>query len=73
MEIELKYLQEAGCKLNITNNTIELKMENNSIKPVNIITAIYPGFPTDLQAQWMALMTKAKGQTTIIEGIFFFT
>ena len=45
-------------------------MENNSIKPVNIITAIYPGFPTDLQAQWMALMTKAKGQTTIIEGIY---
>ena len=45
-------------------------MRNNSINPVNMKTEIYPGFPTDLQAQWMALMTKADGQSTIIEKIY---
>ena len=45
-------------------------MRNNSIKPINMTTEIYPGFPTDLQAQWMALMTKAEGKSTIIEKIY---
>ena len=70
MEIVLRYLQKAGFELDIKKNTIKIKIQNNSINPVNMTTEIYPGFPTDLQAQWMALMTKAEGQSTIIEQIY---
>ena len=70
MEIVLRYLQDAGFQITIENDTIQIKMRNNYINPVNISTDIYPGFPTDLQAQWMALMTKAKGTSTIIEEIY---
>ena len=70
MEIVLRYLQEAGFQITIENDTIQIKMRNHYINPVNISTDIYPGFPTDLQAQWMALMTKAKGTSTIIEEIY---
>ena len=56
--------------LDIKKNTIQIKMQNNFINPVNMTTGIYPGFPTDLQAQWMALMIKAEGQCTIIEEIY---
>ena len=70
IDIVLRYLQKAGFELGINKNTIQIKMHNNSINPVNITTEIYPGFPTDLQAQWMALMTKADGQSTIIEEIY---
>ena len=41
-----------------------------SILPVNMTTQVYPGFPTDLQAQWMALMTKANGSSIIAENIY---
>ena len=70
MDIVLRYLQKAGCELVIKKNTVQIKMRNNSIKPVNMKTEIYPGFPTDLQAQWMALMTKADGQSNIKEEIY---
>jgi UDP-N-acetylglucosamine 1-carboxyvinyltransferase len=70
MDIVLRYLNEAGFDLDIKKNTVQIKMRNNSINPVNMTTEIYPGFPTDLQAQWMALMTKADGQSTIIEEIY---
>ena len=65
-----KYLNDAGFKLDFKQNAIRIQSSDNSIRPVDITTAIYPGFPTDLQAQWMALMTKAKGQSTITEEIY---
>jgi UDP-N-acetylglucosamine 1-carboxyvinyltransferase len=40
------------------------------IKPVSIETAVYPGFPTDLQAQWMALMAQADGPCQVSEAVF---
>ena len=49
---------------------IAIRPKNKSILPINITTATYPGFPTDLQAQWMALMTKADGISTITEEIY---
>ena len=70
MDIVLRYLHEAGFELGIKKNTVQIKMRNKSINPVNMKTGIYPGFPTDLQAQWMALMTKADDQSTIIEEIY---
>ena len=39
-------------------------------KPVSIVTGPYPGFPTDVQAQWMALMSLTKGKSTILETVF---
>ena len=41
-----------------------------TVKPVSVVTETYPGFPTDVQAQWMALMSLAKGSSTIEESIF---
>ena len=65
-----KCLNDAGFKLDFKQNAIRIQSSGNSIQPVDITTAIYPGFPTDLQAQWMALMTKAKGLSTITEEIY---
>jgi UDP-N-acetylglucosamine 1-carboxyvinyltransferase len=45
-------------------------MPTSEIKPVNIITTEYPGFPTDMQAQFMALATQANGTSTIDERLF---
>ena len=56
----------------ISNNEIFILNENNSleVKKINVITKPYPGFPTDLQAQLMVLMTRAKGISKIKESIF---
>jgi len=62
-------LKEAGLKINQGGNFIEIKWAGK-LKPVNISTQPYPGFPTDLQAQWMALMCVAKGTSKIHEKVF---
>ncbi len=68
-EILLEYLQEAGAKITTGKNWVKIKAPK-IIKPVNIKTAPFPGFATDLQAPWLALMTLAKGSTEISEDIF---
>lgn len=65
----LDKLKEAGASLKIKENSITIKAPKK-IKPVDITTQPYPGFATDFQAQWMALMTKANGASTIRENIF---
>ena len=70
LNIVSKCLNDAGFKLDFKQNAIRIQSSGNSIQPVDITTAIYPGFPTDLQAQWMALMTKAEGQSAITEEIY---
>ena len=57
-------------KLKIDQDTIHITPKHASILPVDITTDIYPGFPTDLQAQWMALMTQANGPSIITENIY---
>ena len=47
-----------------------MRRNGGPIQPVDIATAPFPGFPTDLQAQFMALMTRAKGVSRITETIF---
>jgi len=62
-------LQDAGVK--ITNKDGVVRVEGpKKIKPVNIKTRPYPGFPTDMQAQFMALMCLADGASVISENIF---
>ena len=68
-EILLEYLQEAGAKITTGENWVKIKAPK-TIKPVNIKTAPFPGFATDLQAPWLALMTLAKGNTEVSEDIF---
>ncbi len=66
----LSKLEDSGCKLFINNGIIELDAENNTIKPSNITTAIFPGFPTDMQAQWTAYMSLAEGASTVTDTIY---
>ena len=65
----LKILNKMGAKLKITNNSV-LVEPSKKIKGINIETKPYPGFPSDLQAQIMALMSIAKGNSKIREKIF---
>ena len=63
-------LEEAGARLSITADTIELDMEGRRPHAVDVRTAPYPAFPTDMQAQFAALNTVADGVGTVIETIF---
>ncbi len=61
--------QEMGFDLDIGEDFVTIK-ENPKIEPVRIATSEYPGFPTDMQAQFMALATQAEGVSVIEERLF---
>ena len=65
----LKVLASTGSKVEVTENSINVSSSVRP-KPFNIVTEPHPGFPTDLQAQYMALMSIANGETFIKETIF---
>ena len=65
----LNKLEEAGCVLKSEKNTVEIKAPKR-IKAVDIKTMPYPGFPTDMQSIFGALLTTAKGTSIITENIF---
>ena len=65
----LSKVKDAGVNLEVEENAILVK-GTSTIKPVDIETSPYPGFPTDLQAQFMVLMLKADGVSHIKENIF---
>jgi UDP-N-acetylglucosamine 1-carboxyvinyltransferase len=66
----LKALEEAGVTVVGDNHGVRITRNGAGIDAVDIATAPFPGFPTDLQAQFMALMTRAKGTSRITETIF---
>tara|TARA_B110000467_G_C18323026_1_gene486799 strand:+ start:1002 stop:2258 length:1257 start_codon:yes stop_codon:yes gene_type:complete len=66
---EINVLKKMGVKLKVQKSTIEV-FKSKNIKKINISTKPYPGFPTDLQAQLMVLMTRAQGVSKIKESIF---
>ena len=70
MKTSIEKLIEAGVVINIVNDYTLAAKVNCELKSADITTQPYPGFPTDMQAQFMALMTKAKGVSVITEGIF---
>ncbi|MBL1456762.1 MULTISPECIES: UDP-N-acetylglucosamine 1-carboxyvinyltransferase [unclassified Methylophaga] len=70
LEAVLLKLEEAGAKIEIGEDWISLDMEGRRPKAVNIRTAPYPAFPTDMQAQFTALNSIADGQATIVETVF---
>ena len=69
MHAEIKILNKMGIKIIRKKNHIIVNVPKK-INSINLKTEPYPGFPTDLQAQIMVLMTKSKGISTIKENIF---
>ena len=69
-ESVLLKLEDSGCKVIKNNGVIELTASKTSIKATDINTSIFPGFPTDMQAQWIAYMALAEGTSTITENIY---
>jgi len=70
MDAILQKLKDAGADIEIQGDTIRLDMQGRRPKPVNIKTAPYPGFPTDMQAQFTALNTIAEGASSVVETVF---
>ena len=70
LESVLAKLLEAGAKIEIEENAIIIDMEGKKPKAVDIHTAPFPGFPTDMQAQFTAMNSIAKGSGTITEAVF---
>ena len=70
LEAVLAKLQEAGAEITTGPDWIELDMKGKRPKAVNLRTAPYPAFPTDMQAQFIALNAVAEGTGTIIETVF---
>lgn len=62
-------LEDAGCEIDVSGETIHLKMTENP-NPTDMTTMVYPGFPTDVQAQWVSFMTLANGATRITDTIY---
>ena len=69
LDTVLGKLKDVGCKISIGESSITLEPPDK-IKPVDMTTAVYPGFPTDLQAQWVALMSLADGSSTIKDTVY---
>lgn len=63
-------LRDAGAKIEVGDDWIKLDMEGKRPKAVNVRTAPYPAFPTDMQAQFAALNTMAEGTSTVVETVF---
>jgi UDP-N-acetylglucosamine 1-carboxyvinyltransferase len=63
-------LEAAGVEVSATGTGIRVRRQNGALRGVDVMTEPFPGFPTDLQAQMMALMTMAEGAAMITETIF---
>jgi UDP-N-acetylglucosamine 1-carboxyvinyltransferase len=70
LQSALDAITEAGAEVSATNEGVRVKRNGQGLLPVDVTTNPFPGFPTDLQAQFMALMSHAKGTSRIRETIF---
>jgi UDP-N-acetylglucosamine 1-carboxyvinyltransferase len=66
----LEVLEKTGASVTETNGGVRITRNGNHLEPIAVETQPFPGFPTDLQAQLMALMTRAHGTSVIRETIF---
>jgi UDP-N-acetylglucosamine 1-carboxyvinyltransferase len=62
-------LEDAGVTMKIGSDAIDLSAPR-TVSAVDVTTAVYPGFPTDMQAQWIAMMTIAKGASSVKDTIY---
>ena len=65
----IEKLRDTGAEIQLGDSWIQLQ-SNKNINPVDITTSVYPGFPTDMQAQWMVLMSTARGSSIVSDSIF---
>ncbi len=70
LQTALDILSQAGAEISQTKEGIRVSRNDSGLAPVDVITGPFPGFPTDLQAQLMALVTGAEGRSRITETIF---
>ena len=63
-------LEACGARLDVGKDQIRVRSEGDGLRASDISTEEYPGFPTDMQAQYMALATQAEGPTVVTENIF---
>lgn len=70
MTAVLEKFHEVGAKITLGDDWIELNMQSEQPKATNIYTSPYPGFPTDMQAQFLALNCVACGSSNVVETIF---
>ncbi|MGK2741416.1 UDP-N-acetylglucosamine 1-carboxyvinyltransferase [Tepidicaulis sp. LMO-SS28] len=70
IEAALTVMRAAGVEARVKGDEITVRRNGSRLQAVDVVTQVYPGFPTDLQAQFMALMTLAEGDTEITETIF---
>ena len=70
LQSALDAIAQTGARITPTNEGIHVYRNGSGISPVDVTTEPFPGFPTDLQAQFMALMTRAGGESRIRETIF---
>jgi UDP-N-acetylglucosamine 1-carboxyvinyltransferase len=66
----IELMEQAGAEITVTNRGLRVRRNGHGITAVDAETEPYPGFPTDLQAQFMAVMTAGKGKSRITETIF---
>ncbi|MEX0957332.1 MAG: UDP-N-acetylglucosamine 1-carboxyvinyltransferase [Rhizobiaceae bacterium] len=70
LETALETISRTGAEITPVNSGIRVRRNGSGIDAVDVTTEPFPGFPTDLQAQFMGLMTKARGRSRITETIF---
>jgi len=71
LEAVLLKLEDSGCLIQRGKNQITIDASKNELKPISITTSIFPGFPTDMQAQWTSLMSIVNGVSTVTDTIYF--
>jgi UDP-N-acetylglucosamine 1-carboxyvinyltransferase len=70
LQSAIEAIEQSGAEISVMNEGLRVRRNGAGLSAVDITTAPFPGFPTDLQAQFMALMTMAKGSSRITETIF---
>jgi UDP-N-acetylglucosamine 1-carboxyvinyltransferase len=70
LKAALDVLEQTGASIDVSPAGLRIRRDGGPIRPVDVATSPFPGFPTDLQAQFMALMTRADGVSRITETIF---
>ena len=70
LHVLLDLLRQSGAKIDVNNDAVTIDMREGRPKAVDITTAVYPGFPTDLQAPMIAFNTVADGRSVVVEHLF---
>ena len=69
LKVLLEKLEQTGANISISGKDICVR-KGDVILPVDVETEVFPGYPTDLQAQWIALMTKAESDSVVIDTVY---